>query len=171
MRIGIVGAGAIARSHLTVLAEHPEASVAAVCDLNAVVAEETAGLAGGATAYQDWEAMLEAEALDAVFVCTPPAAHLVPAAAAFERGIPVYLEKPLARSAADGEAIVSAWRASGVVCAVGYQWRSLDALDRVRAELAGAAPGLLVSRGLGPAQRGRVARREQGNDAAPELLH
>jgi myo-inositol 2-dehydrogenase / D-chiro-inositol 1-dehydrogenase len=156
MRIGIVGAGAIARSHLTTLAEHPEASVAAVCDLNAAVAEETAGLAAGATAYQELEAMLAAEALDGVFVCTPPAAHLAPAAAALERGIPVYLEKPLARAAADGEAIVSAWRASGVPCAVGYQWRGLDVLDRVRAELADASPGLLVSRGLGPAQRGRT---------------
>jgi myo-inositol 2-dehydrogenase / D-chiro-inositol 1-dehydrogenase len=157
-RIGIVGAGAIARRHLTALAHHPEASVAAVCDLNAAVAEETAGLAGGSTAYEDWEAMLATEKLDAVFVCTPPAAHLGPAAAAFERGIPVYLEKPLARSAGDGEAIVAAWRASGVPCAVGYQWRSLDVLDRVRAELAGVAPGLVMSRGLGPAERGRTGR-------------
>jgi len=124
--------------------------------VNAAVAQETGGLAGGAKAYDDWEEMLAAEALDAVFVCTPPAAHLGPSAAALERGIPVYLEKPLARSAADGGAIVEAWRASGVVCAVGYQWRSLDVLDGVRAELAGAAPGLVVSRGLGPAQRGRT---------------
>jgi myo-inositol 2-dehydrogenase / D-chiro-inositol 1-dehydrogenase len=156
MRVGIVGGGAIARHHLAVLGEHSEIHVAAVCDVHAAVAEETAGLAGGATAYADWEAMLAAEALDAVFVCTPPAAHLGPAAAAFARGIPVYLEKPLARSADDGETIVDTWRASGVPCAVGYQWRSLDVLDRVRAELAGAAPGLLVSRGLGPAQRGRT---------------
>ena len=158
MRLGIVGAGAIARRHLIALAEHPEWSVAAVCDLSAAVAEETAALAGGSKAYEDWEAMLATEALDAVFVCTPPAAHLGPAAAAFERGIPVYLEKPLARSAGDGEAIAAAWRASGVPCAVGYQWRSLDVLDRVRAELAGVAPGLLVSRGLGPAERGRTGR-------------
>ena len=156
MRIGIVGAGAIARRHVAALAEHPDASVAAVCDLNAAVAEETAGLAGGAAAYEDWGAMLGGERLDAVFVCTPPGAHLGPAAAAFERGLPVYLEKPLARSATDGAAIVEAWRASGAVCAVGYQWRSVDVLDRLRAEVGGVAPGLLVSRGLGPAERGRT---------------
>jgi predicted dehydrogenase len=156
VRVGIVGGGAIARSHLKALGDHSKVHVAAVCDVNAAVAEETAGLAGGATAYDDWKAMFAADALDAVFVCTPPAVHLGPAAAAFGRGIPVYLEKPLARSADDGETIVAAWRASGVPCAVGYQWRSLDVLDRVRTELAGAAPGLLVSRGLGPAQRGRT---------------
>jgi len=93
-----------------------------------------------------------------VFVCTPPAAHLAPAAGAFARGIPVYLEKPLARTAADGAAIVKAWRESGVVCAVGYQWRSVELLDRLYAELGDDPPGLLVSRGLGPAERGRTSR-------------
>lgn len=155
MRLGIVGAGAIARRHVEVLARRPGAVVAAVCDAQAEVAGAMAA-ATGATAYAEWEAMLDAESLDAVFVCTPPAVHLEPAVAAFERGVPVYLEKPLARSADDGRAIVGAWRASGVVCAVGYQWRSLDVLDRVRAELVGAAPGLLVSRSLGPTERGRA---------------
>jgi myo-inositol 2-dehydrogenase / D-chiro-inositol 1-dehydrogenase len=157
LRVGFAGGGAIARRHLVALAEHPDAAVAAVSDLDAAVAEETAGAAGGA-AYTDWEAMLDGERLDAVFVCTPPAAHRAPAVAAFERGIPVYLEKPLARAAGDGEAIVEAWRASGAVCAVGYQWRSVDLLDRLRAELGDDPPGLLVSRGLGPAQRGRTSR-------------
>ena len=70
----------------------------------------------------------------------------------------MYLEKPLARSLDDGEAIVAAWRESGVLCSVGYQWRSVDLLDRLRAELGGASPGLLVSRSLGPTERGRAGQ-------------
>ena len=140
-----------------VLAGHPDAIVAAVCDAQVDVAGAMAA-ATGATAYTDWEAMFEAEPLDGVFVCTPPAVHLGPARAAFERGVPVYLEKPLARSLDDGEAIVAAWRESGVLCAVGYQWRSVDLLDRLRAELGGASPGLLVSRSLGPTERGRAGQ-------------
>jgi predicted dehydrogenase len=157
VRIGFIGAGAIARSHLGILADVPGMSVAAVCDLNEAVAEETAAAAGGAAVYADAEAMLAAGGLDAIFVCTPPGAHLAAAMPAFERGLPVYLEKPLARTAADGEAIVAAWRDAGVVCAVGYQWRSLEAIDRIRAELDGQPPGLVVSRGIGPAQRGRTS--------------
>ena len=158
VRLGFVGGGAIARRHLVALAEHPEAAVVAVSDLDATVAEETAAAAGGDAAYVEWEAMLDAVRLDAVFVCTPPAAHLAPAAGALARGIPVYLEKPLARTAADGAAIVDAWRASGAVCAVGYQWRSVELLDRLHAELGDDPAGLLVSRGLGPAERGRTSR-------------
>jgi myo-inositol 2-dehydrogenase / D-chiro-inositol 1-dehydrogenase len=158
LRLGFAGGGAMARRHLGALAEHPQATVVAVSDLDVAVAEETAAAAGGDAAYGDWEAMLDGEQLDAVFVCTPPAAHRAPAVGAFERGIPVYLEKPLARAAADGEVIVEAWRRSGTVCAVGYQWRSVDLLDRLRAELGDDPPGLLVSRGLGPAQRGRTSR-------------
>ncbi|MGH3075554.1 MAG: Gfo/Idh/MocA family protein, partial [Gaiellales bacterium] len=157
MRLGFVGAGAIARRHVEVLGGHPDAVVAAVCDAQAEVAAAMAA-ATGATAYTDWEAMFEAEPLDGVFVCTPPAVHLGPARAAFERGVPVYLEKPLARSLDDGEAIVEAWRASGVLCAVGYQWRSVDLLDRLRAELGGDPPGLVVSRSLGPTERGRAGQ-------------
>jgi len=42
VRIGFVGAGAIARSHLGILADLPGVSVAAVCDLSSAVAGETA---------------------------------------------------------------------------------------------------------------------------------
>ena len=59
---------------------------ARVRDAQADVAGAMAA-ATGATAYTDWEAMFEAEPLDGVFVCTPPAVHLGPARAAFERGM------------------------------------------------------------------------------------
>ena len=132
MRIGIVGAGAIARSHLTeALAEHPGDVVAAVCDLNADVAEETAGLASGATAYKDWEAMLGGGGAGRRSSSARRRRHTSSRRpAAFERGIPSTSRSRSRDRLADGEAIVSAWRASGVPCAVGYQWRSLDVLDR-----------------------------------------
>jgi predicted dehydrogenase len=46
-------------------------------------------------AYTDWQEMLEKSALDAVVVCTPPNAHTEPALAALERGLHVFVEKPL----------------------------------------------------------------------------
>ena len=109
----------------------------------------------GASAFTRWEEMLAAGGLDALFVCTPPMHHAAPAIAAFEHGLAVYLEKPLARSLPDGEAIVAAWERSGMVCAVGYQWRSLDVVGQLRTLLGGAQPGLLVSRSFGPTEGAR----------------
>jgi predicted dehydrogenase len=154
VRIGFIGAGAIAQHHVAILVEEPGVTVAAVCDVD----EQRTGLFvdwTGARAFTDWEEMLATEALDALFVCTPPVHHAAPASAAFERGLCVYLEKPLARSLPDGERIVEAWRQSGAVCAVGYQWRSLDVLDELRSLLRGAQPGMLVSRSYGPTEGAR----------------
>ena len=145
MRIGLIGAGAIARRHVGVLSALDGVELAAVCDSDLARAES---VAAGAAVYGSWQQLLE-HPLDAVFVCTPPAVHAQPAIAALRQGLAVYLEKPLARTANDGEAIVAAWRESGGVCAVGYQWRSLALLGRVRDGLAGASPGMLISRSVG----------------------
>jgi myo-inositol 2-dehydrogenase / D-chiro-inositol 1-dehydrogenase len=154
MRIGLIGAGVMARRHLDVLRRLEAVSVAAVCDADAARAEAVAGETG-ARVLPDWEAVIAAESVDAVFVCTPPGAHAAPAIAAMEAGLAVYLEKPLARAIDDGETIAAVWSSRGVVCAVGYQWRSLDLVDRVRAALAGAPPGLMVARSYGPTEPGR----------------
>jgi predicted dehydrogenase len=154
VRFGLVGAGAIARRHVDALRRHDDVAIAAVCDVDKSRAAEVAAAAGGRP-MSDWAELVAAPDVDAVLVCTPPAAHSGPAVAALDRGVPVYLEKPLARSEEDGELIVEAWRRSGAVCAVGYQWRSLGVLGRLRDALAGAEPGMLVSRNFGPTEPGR----------------
>jgi predicted dehydrogenase len=146
-----VGVGAGAQHHLGVIAGLEDVSVAAVCDVDEERAQGT-GQRIGATPYTDWLSMMEEEELEAVFVCTPPEHHARPTIAALERRIPVYVEKPLARKIDDGLAIVAAWEASGAVCAVGYQWRSLDLLSQLRAALGTVTPGLLVSRSIGPTE-------------------
>jgi myo-inositol 2-dehydrogenase/D-chiro-inositol 1-dehydrogenase len=154
VRVGFVGAGAITHRHLGALAKRSEVDVAAVCDLDVQRAQAAADDVG-ARAHAEWQSMLDEEHLDALFVCTPPESHSAPALAALGRGMPVYVEKPLARTAADGLAIVSAWEESETVCAVGYQWRSLDILHDLRSALRGAAPGMLISRSIGPTEGAR----------------
>jgi predicted dehydrogenase len=125
------------------------ADLVAVCDIDRGRAEATAA-AGGAAVYTDWARMLAAERLDALWICTPPLHHRAPVEAALEAGVHVYLEKPIARTPEDGEAIVRAAAASRAVCAVGYQWHASDLLDRVRQLLAGRPPVMLVGRNFGP---------------------
>jgi myo-inositol 2-dehydrogenase/D-chiro-inositol 1-dehydrogenase len=154
VRIGFVGAGAISEFHLALLAEDPTVTITAVCDVDEGRTRHVADWTG-AQVFTDWRDLLAAGLVDALFVCTPPLHHAAPAIAALERGLPVYLEKPLARTLTDGEAIVAAWRKSGCVCAIGYQWRSLDLLAELRSQLRGAQPGMLVSRSYGATEAAR----------------
>ncbi len=147
LRVGIVGAGWIATDHRVAL-EQLGHEVAAVCDVDRGRAH--ALTRGRARVYTDWRELLEAEELDALWVATPPREHAGPAVAALERGLPVYLEKPLARTLEDGQTIVDAWRRTGGVCAIGYQWHAAEALERLRDELGGQEIALLLGQSIGP---------------------
>ncbi len=151
MRAGIVGAGWIGERHARVLGDRTDVLVAAVCDLDLDRAAQVAGSAGGARVFADWREMLDAAELDALWICTPPRAHADPAVAILEAGLPLYIEKPIARSQEDAARILAA-AARGTVCAVGYQWRAVDALADLRAALAGQTIGCLVGQSVGGTQ-------------------
>jgi len=149
VRVGVVGAGWIAREHRRVLDAAADAELVAVCDTDPARASALADGTGART-YGDWRDMLDRESLGALFVCTPPRAHREPAVAALRSGLPVYLEKPIARTPSDAAAIVAA--AAGTVCAVGYQWHALDLLGSLPGLLAGQQIGLLAGTSIGPTQ-------------------
>ncbi len=145
----MIGAGWIAQSHLPHIEADGGAALVAVCDPDLARAEAISGPRGG-RAFADWAEMLDAEALDAVWVCTPPLHHRAPTVAALERGIHIYLEKPIARDLADARAIVAAGEGTDAVCVVGYQWRGSELLQRVRELVGPGDVAMLVSRNYGP---------------------
>lgn len=151
LRAGIIGAGWIGQQHAETLAARDDITVTAVCDLDAGRAAAVAA-ASGAEVFADWQRMLQAASLDAVWVCTPPRAHAGPAVASLDLGLPVYLEKPIARSLPDARTIVAAAARSGTVCAVGYQWHAAQVLDDARRALAGRPVGCLVGQSVGGTQ-------------------
>jgi predicted dehydrogenase len=142
-----VGTGWIATDHIFLLGKLGH-RVAAVCDLDRARAEQAAP--DGAAVYEDWHELLDRETLDALWVATPPLHHRDPAIAAMERGLPVFLEKPVARTLEDAAAIVEAWRSTGQVCAIGYQWHATEGLETLRHELAGQQIALLWGVSVGP---------------------
>ena len=147
LRVGIVGAGWIAADHRAVLGNLGHELVA-VCDVDRERAEQLAQ--GAAAIYEDWRDLLDGEELDALWVATPPRLHAEPAVAAFERGLPVYLEKPIARTLEDADAIVDAWQRTRSVCAIGYQWHATEALETLRAAVADQPVAALLGISIGP---------------------
>jgi predicted dehydrogenase len=117
LRAAIVGAGWIAGTHAATLA-----------DLDGVRLVASADVVPGRADYDDWRAMLAAERLDAIIVCTPPDVHREVAEAAADAGLAIYLEKPVAHALPDAQAIAAAVDSAGVVCGVGYQYRAIEFL-------------------------------------------
>jgi myo-inositol 2-dehydrogenase / D-chiro-inositol 1-dehydrogenase len=151
LSVGIIGAGWMAAEHRRVLGSLDGVAVEAVCDVDRDRAEDLAR-GTGARVYLDWRDLLDREALGALILAVPPLAHREPAVEALSRGLPLYLEKPIARSLEDAAVIVEAAERSGTVCAVGYQWHALDVLDDLRELLEGQQIGLLVGTSIGPTQ-------------------
>ena len=147
MRIGLIGCGWIAETHLASLAALGE-EVACVCDPDPRRLEWAVGETG-AEGYADWGSLLERGRPEAVLVLTPPRLHREVTLAAFERGLPVYLEKPVARDLADAEAIVEACERAAAVCAIGYQWRAIEWIGALRETFAERELGLVVVRMFG----------------------
>jgi myo-inositol 2-dehydrogenase / D-chiro-inositol 1-dehydrogenase len=151
LRVGLVGAGRIAAAHLSELDLRDDIVVVACCDVDR--ARATALAPPGAVIYERPDDLLDRERPDAIWVCTPPLAHREPTVAALKRGVHVYLEKPIARTSIDAEAIVRAAETSDAVCAIGYQWRALEILHDLRAAIDGQELAVLVSRNIGAAER------------------
>jgi len=141
-RIGLIGAGAVARRHAAVLSEFDDVKITAVADPEVARAEALAALCG-ARPYSDYEDMLFAEALDAAYVCVPPFAHGPPERAVLAAGLPFLVEKPLAVDYATAAAVAEEVRLAGVPTAAGYHWRYLDTVGRA-AELLASNPARLA---------------------------
>jgi predicted dehydrogenase len=143
VRVAFIGGGGIAGRHLRNLQRFGDVEVVAVADPGSGNQESFAREAG-ARGYADWAEMLDREALDALYVCTPPFAHGAPELAAVERGLPFFVEKPLAVDGGTAESIAAAVADAGLTTAVGYHWRYLDTVEEVRERLA-ERPARLVS--------------------------
>lgn len=143
LRIGCVGTGFIAARHLQVLSRFPEVDVAAVAD---AVPERAAAVAAeyGGRAYGDGMVLLGAEDLDAVWLCVPPFAHGPLEHAAVDRGLPFFVEKPIALDLAVATAIADRVTDAGLLTAVGYHWRHLDVVTEAARLMAARPPGLVM---------------------------
>ncbi|RBY82909.1 gfo/Idh/MocA family oxidoreductase [Geodermatophilus sp. TF02-6] len=140
--IGLVGAGFIAGRHVDALTAIDGVIVAGVADPRTDRAEVLAARCG-ATPYARWEQLLDAEQLDALYVCVPPHAHGPVEEAAVDRGLPLFVEKPLGTDLAPAERLADRIDAAGLLTAVGYHWRYLDTLERAR-ELLADRPARMV---------------------------
>ena len=128
MRVAVIGVGHLGRHHARILSRLEGAELTAVVDVLPERAAEIAASAG-TRAVSDSREILDR--IDAVTVAVPTELHRDVALPFLERGIPVLVEKPMARSLAEADEMIAAARASGTVLAVGQTERFNPAVTAV----------------------------------------
>ena len=148
VRVGFIGCGNIAQRHFSHLQRIKEARLTAFCDVDELRAAEAAGRFNGAC-YTDYRELLEKQPLDAVYICTPTFAREDQEVMAAQRGLHVFVEKPVALDLEKARGNQQALERSGVIVSVGYILRYLKAVEKIKKLLQGRRISLVAARYFG----------------------
>lgn len=133
LRIGIIGTGGIANSHIDSYLKQPDVEVVAGADLIPGKAEKFfEDHKVEAKAFTDYKEMVDTMNLDAVSVCTYNRTHAECTIYALEHGINVLLEKPMSVTLDEAVDICRAEKKSGKVLSIGFQPRFDDNMKMIK---------------------------------------
>ena len=142
VRWGIIGCGDVTEVKSGPgLQKADHSALVAVMRRNGALAADYARRHGVRRWYDDADALIADPEVDAVYVATPPDSHMDHALRAARAGKPVYVEKPMARTAAECATMIDACRAAGVPLFVAYYRRALPRFARIRELIDGGAIG------------------------------
>jgi predicted dehydrogenase len=144
-RLGFAGLGWIGGQRMQGLAESGAGRVVAVCDPDPRRLEAAVGCLGEAPATcRDFDALL-AQPLDGIVIATPNALHAPQTAAALERGIAVFCQKPLATSAEATRELVELARRRNLPLAVDWSYRFLAGMRELKAAIQAGELGSITA--------------------------
>jgi len=155
LNIGVIGLGAIGQKHCAALAVLERANLCAVADVDEKTLASTAAQYKAAP-YANAEGLLKHPGLDAVVIATPDHLHREACILAAQHGKHILVEKPLATTIDDSQAIIAAAEAAGVKLMVGFTLR----FGRVHL-------ALLSSLSAGQKSRGGRHARQRGQHLRP----
>ncbi|MGC9317258.1 MAG: Gfo/Idh/MocA family protein [Armatimonadota bacterium] len=135
LHYGVIGAGIQGEKHIQVIDLMPNTTLVGVCDAQQERARSAALKHGAQHAVSDWEQLLAIDEIEAVSIALPDHLHREVAVAALEAGKHVLLEKPMATTVEDAEAIVEAQRASGTKLMINWSNRWMVAFARTKEKL------------------------------------
>ncbi|QDT17160.1 Gfo/Idh/MocA family protein [Alienimonas californiensis] len=131
LRTALVGCGKIGRTHALALTRLPESQFVGCCDADAARSAAFAAEFGG-TAHASVDDLLRSARPEALLIATPHPLHAAPAVAALEAGVHVLVEKPLAATVEDCDAMLDAADRGGATLGVVSQRRYYEPVVRMR---------------------------------------
>ena len=134
VKVGIIGTGWIAEAHAVGYKQMEDVEIVAAADLVPGKAEKFCKDNGleGVRCYESGHAMLEAEELDAVSICTYNCQHAPCAIDALEHGVHVMLEKPFTVTVEEAIEVMRAEKKSGKILTIGFQPRMSVNMQRIK---------------------------------------
>ena len=144
LRTAIIGCGGFAHRHAASLQTlSDDFEMVAFCNRTISKADEFSEqyTGGKAPSFATHQELFEAVPLDVVVISLPPYAHTDQVAMAADRGIHVFIEKPIALSSEQGWAMVEAAEAAGIVTQVGFMFRFGEAIERLKGLIASGESG------------------------------
>lgn len=143
LKFGIIGVGIMGSGHLSSMKDCEFAELVAVCDID----KARADLIGGDNelrVFYDAEDLFAAKCVDAVLIVTPHYAHTPLAIRAFENGLHVLCDKPVAAHKLDAEKMLAAQKAApGMKYGVMYQLRTMEVYNKIKQLLSDGELGRL----------------------------
>lgn len=144
-KIALIGCGRIAElKHIPILQGLPEVALVALAESDAARAARAQAKVPTATCYSDYRQLLAEADVDGVVVCLPTPLHAEAAIATLEAKKHLYLEKPIATTTQDADAILAAWQAAGTTAMTGFSFRFAKEYQTLRRHIQAGAIGPLV---------------------------
>src|SRR4051794_8316733 len=122
LRVGVIGAG-VGTAHILGYNQLPGVEVRALADLNDERLQQVAAKYGVPETYHAYEELLAQPEIDAVSICLPNVLHAPVTIAALRAGKHVLVEKPLARTVAEGQAMLTTAQETGRILMVAFNQR------------------------------------------------
>ena len=132
LKIGVIGLGSISSVHINGYLKNEKVELVAFCDKNEERLAEKGKLYGVTELYDNHEALLENDEIDAVSICTWNNSHAAIAIAALESGKHVLVEKPLSMNVQEALAVEVAAKKSGKILQVGFVRRHGDSTKMLK---------------------------------------
>ncbi|MGN7798611.1 Gfo/Idh/MocA family protein [Leifsonia sp. 22587] len=132
VRVAVIGAGQMANLvHYPSLASLSDVEIVGICDLSPERLRATGERWGVSALFDDWPAMLDAVRPDAVYVIGPPELMFGIWCACLERGLDLFVEKPLGLTVHQARTLARLAEENGCITQVGFQRRSSPLLERM----------------------------------------
>jgi predicted dehydrogenase len=144
VRLGFLGLGWIGLTRMKSAAQDANVEIGVIADPSPGARQRGAEVASQALVVERLEDLL-AEPIDGVVIATPSGQHAEQAYAALQRGIPVFCQKPLARTTCETYRVINLARAQNVLLGIDYCYRHLAGMAQLRALVRSGAIGKLCA--------------------------